>query len=341
MQVAQQQDVRVTANRLGALFATATQLTHPQGRTVQELRANLANMGLEVEARTVQRYLQALEEVCAYPIYVEDGPVPRYRLVTGGGPPALPPMQLSLGQAAQAVAWLGAAIRRNPQTEGLRAVAEALLPSLPSALRDALHNHIDESSSKVSPDLEVLAQGWALRRKVLADYTDPQGTTRALVLHVYGMEQHEGVLHVWAFVEEARDRNLAGRFRTLSLARLSRTRLAADAFTPQAGYDNTPVVYEDAWGVVTEEPLVTVSALFAAEIATEVAASTAHPSQAAETLADGRLELTWQVSGTGEIKRFLRSWGPEAEVLAPASLREELAAEAAALCARYAAPVEV
>lgn len=50
-----------------------------------------------------------------------------------------------------------------------------------------------------------------------------------------------------------------------------------------------------------------------------------HPSQTVEALPEGGLLLSLSVAGTSEVKRWILSFGPEAEVLEPASLRAEIA----------------
>ncbi len=66
-----------------------------------------------------------------------------------------------------------------------------------------------------------------------------------------------------------------------------------------------------------------------------VAEATWHPSQVLAPEPDG--SLTWRatVSGTVEIRTWILSWGPDVEVLAPPSLRTEVADLLAAAAARY------
>ncbi|MBC7345024.1 MAG: WYL domain-containing protein, partial [Clostridia bacterium] len=60
-----------------------------------------------------------------------------------------------------------------------------------------------------------------------------------------------------------------------------------------------------------------------------------HASQEMEELDDGSLILKLKVAGLNEVKRWVLSFGKEAEVLAPPELREEIAAELAAMVALY------
>lgn len=58
-----------------------------------------------------------------------------------------------------------------------------------------------------------------------------------------------------------------------------------------------------------------------------------HPTQEVRTAADGRLELTMKVSGTGDVLRWLLAFGGAVEVMAPEVLRQKLHAEALAAAA--------
>ncbi len=52
-----------------------------------------------------------------------------------------------------------------------------------------------------------------------------------------------------------------------------------------------------------------------------------HESQKAKKNGDGSLELSFRVAGLDEIKRWILSFGPAAEVLEPIRLRETIRAE--------------
>ncbi|MHB1127770.1 MAG: helix-turn-helix transcriptional regulator [Bacillota bacterium] len=58
-------------------------------------------------------------------------------------------------------------------------------------------------------------------------------------------------------------------------------------------------------------------------------------SQQTEEQSDGGLLLKLTVSGLGEVKRWVLSFGPNAEVLAPENLRQEVAWEVRKMAAKY------
>ena len=65
-----------------------------------------------------------------------------------------------------------------------------------------------------------------------------------------------------------------------------------------------------------------------------------HPSQQIAEQPDGSLILSMEVAGTEEVRRWLLGYGAEVEALEPASLREEMAAEAKKLQEMYAPGTE-
>jgi len=55
--------------------------------------------------------------------------------------------------------------------------------------------------------------------------------------------------------------------------------------------------------------------------------TTWHETQRIEALPDGRCLMRVMVGSTQEMKPWIRQWGPDCEVLAPAALRAEVAEE--------------
>jgi proteasome accessory factor B len=87
---------------------------------------------------------------------------------------------------------------------------------------------------------------------------------------------------------------------------------------------------------VFDGPLTQVEIAFTPKVARYVLRKRWHETQVAQEHADGRVVLTLEVRGTVGITSWLLGFGDQAEVLAPASLREELAAVTARMAASYA-----
>ena len=61
--------------------------------------------------------------------------------------------------------------------------------------------------------------------------------------------------------------------------------------------------------------------LFAPKLAVYITERPWHPSQEFRTRPDGRIEMRLETTGRKELVRWILSWMPDVNVLAPASLR--------------------
>jgi len=84
------------------------------------------------------------------------------------------------------------------------------------------------------------------------------------------------------------------------------------------------------WGIIQGD-IVTVRVVFARGLARYIKERLWHPTQQFRDVDGGRLEMTLKVADTFEVRRWILGFGPEAEVLQPASLREALRADAEAM----------
>jgi predicted DNA-binding transcriptional regulator YafY len=90
-----------------------------------------------------------------------------------------------------------------------------------------------------------------------------------------------------------------------------------------------------AWGIIRGD-IVRVRVLFGRSVARYIRDRLWHPTQRLRELDGGRVELTLQVADTLEVRRWILGFGPEAEVVEPAALREALWRDAEALARRLA-----
>jgi proteasome accessory factor B len=182
--------------------------------------------------------------------------------------------------------------------------------------------------------LRALTQAWAERRIVELTYDvstyDPARGTRTARVHPYLIEPSAETHALYLIgLDETRD-----ALRTFKLERVLRLSVTPEHFeAPPDGVVEEAL--ERAWGIIADQGDVEVVLRFGPAVASRVAETTWHPTQAVAREADG--SLTWRatVSGTIEIRAWILSWGPDVEVLAPAALREEVAALLAAAAARY------
>jgi predicted DNA-binding transcriptional regulator YafY len=74
---------------------------------------------------------------------------------------------------------------------------------------------------------------------------------------------------------------------------------------------------------------------FAADVAGYIREKTWHATQKIVPQKDGSIFFEARVAGTDEIKFWVLSWGAKAQVLLPASLRDEILSESKAMLRNY------
>jgi len=80
---------------------------------------------------------------------------------------------------------------------------------------------------------------------------------------------------------------------------------------------------------------------FHADVAGYIKEKIWHESQQIHPQNDGSIIFEAEVAGTDEIRFWIMSWGSKAEVLSPASLRDEIRAEAEMMARRYEAEAPI
>jgi predicted DNA-binding transcriptional regulator YafY len=116
--------------------------------------------------------------------------------------------------------------------------------------------------------------------------------------------------------------------RIFAVERIRELKMLTTGFTIRPGF-NTGDYLEHAWGIVKGE-IVPVKVIFSRSVARYIRDRLWHPSQRIRHLSGDRLELTLRVADTLEVRRWIRGYGSDAEVVEPASLREVLRQEAEA-----------
>ncbi|NLC76517.1 MAG: WYL domain-containing protein [Clostridia bacterium] len=118
--------------------------------------------------------------------------------------------------------------------------------------------------------------------------------------------------------------------RIFALDRIKELNETANIFTPIQDF-SLPEYLQSSLGIEMGENLEEVVIKFDRHQARWIRERCWHPSQVLEPQQDGSLILRLTVSGLGEVKRWVMSFGSHAEVLAPASLREETKQEIEAM----------
>jgi predicted DNA-binding transcriptional regulator YafY len=114
--------------------------------------------------------------------------------------------------------------------------------------------------------------------------------------------------------------------RTFKLERILEAELLDETFEVPEEYCG-PGLLQRAWGVMYGDETTQVTLRFSPAVARRVKESRWHPSQEIEDCQDGGCILRVEVPHPVEMKPWIRSWGPDCEVLAPEALRQEVAEE--------------
>jgi CRISPR-associated endonuclease/helicase Cas3 len=122
--------------------------------------------------------------------------------------------------------------------------------------------------------------------------------------------------------------HLRNALRTFKIEHLLRVTPTADTYTIPATFDPLAKL-AGAWGVNwgSGDPVEVVLRYPAKRTADRVRDTNWHETQVIEDLPDGGCILRIRVGSTQEMKPWIRQWGPDVEVLAPAELRKEIGDE--------------
>ncbi|MCL6431921.1 MAG: WYL domain-containing protein [Anaerolineae bacterium] len=294
---------------------------NPQGYRSSEL-ARLCG----VDQRTINRDLLDLQGEPFYLPLVQDDDW-RWRLMEGHRF-TLPPIHLSLQEAA--ALYLAARLLDRASDEpnpyigrALLALADALPEEVGRQVRTLASGRLGDEQSRFARVFEVITLGWATGRKVRIRHR----SLRSDRAYDYVLSPY--LIELWGPGSAAYVIGHASYFdalRTFKLERIEEAELLQETFELPPGFDPAGLLGR-AWGIMYGEEEREVVLRFTPAVARRVCETVWHPSQEIEQQPDGGCILRVRVAHTLEMKPWIRSWGPECEVLAPAELRAEIADE--------------
>lgn len=140
------------------------------------------------------------------------------------------------------------------------------------------------------------------------------------IVDPYGLVFHEGVWFIIGFC------HLRKEIRNFAADRIIDLRERFFYFEPPSDFDLEKYI-SGSWGIVNEEP-VKITVLFKANVSEFILRKEKwHPSEQRKILPNGDIELTFTVAGVNEIKHWIYSWLPNASILQPLWLREQVRKE--------------
>lgn len=195
-----------------------------------------------------------------------------------------------------------------------------------------------------APSVPIRREVWTLLReaiehcqRVRIDYYTASTEKESLGREVdpYGLAVRSGS---WLLVAWCHQRN---GMREFSLADIKRVSLFDPATESRPYFDlpedfNITAHFRDRFNALAGGPLTTVTIQVEAHEARWFARKIYHASQhIKERTPDGRIVVTYTVSGLDEIRSFAQSWGRAVTVLGPPELVERMKADAGELVGRY------
>ena len=294
---------------------------HPDGIRAEEIAERLG-----ISRRTAYRDFVALEGELAMPTWSEDG---RWGMLDAA---FLPPLKLTTSEAMAVFLAARLMVRYADKYDpDLASAFEKLAEGLPAALTEHVNRSLDVlQRARRDPafveHVHALTRAWAERRVVEIDYAAARyegrsRTPRRATVRPYLIEPstETHALYLIGF-DEARD-----GLRTFKIERIRSVSVTARRFEPpEPGTVET--MLREAWDIIADQPPTDVELRFVPAVARRVAETTWHPTQRLESGADGSIVWRATVSGTIEVRLWVLSWGDDVEVLAPASLREDVRA---------------
>jgi len=303
---------------------------HPEGIRTAEVAERVA-----MSVRTVYRDLRAIDEEIGVPVWADGG-----RWGIDQEKAFLPPLKLTQGEAMAVVLSARLMARYADKYDpDLAAAFEKLEQGLPPALAEHVERTLDVLSKAprdehFSGNVRLLTKAWAERRVVTIDYEPAQydrgAAPRRATVRPYLLEPslQTHALYLIGF-DEGRD-----AIRTFKVERIRTAALTPRTFDPPDPATTTSSL-RAAWDIIADQEPVTVVLRFAPRVASRVLEATWHPTQTVAVDPNGSLQWRATVSGTIEIRLWILSWGDDVEVLAPVSLRDDVAATLQRALTRY------
>ncbi len=337
---------RPAAQKTPKPAATIRQLgTHPQLRRLmwalnrlrsgQALKATDLAAEFEVNVRTAYRDMDFLRDEWRVPLEFDREKNTYYlteEIID------LPAVTISEGEllglffAEKVVAQYSGTPFETDLKSAFRKIEE-LLPGKVSVSPSTLDDYLSFDPGPLhAPDAAIFSDvlsAMRLRRALLVRYRSlSSNRTRQRRIHPYHVFNHRGDWYVAAWD------GLRKAIRIFALHRIRRATLTTERYEiPKSvsfrGY------MADAFGVQKGEKPVAVAIRFAPRQARWIRERRWHPTARLQEQLDGGVVLHLRVAATSEIRRWVLQFGHEAEVLAPRSLRKEVAKDLAAALAAY------
>lgn len=287
-----------------------------RGLTTREL-AQLCG----VSVRTIERDMLSLQSELCVPLTRRGD---RYGILDSY---LLPPVSFTLYETMALTLAARLVLRQtdeaNPHTESALNKLAGMFPPgacgyLKESARTLRRKPLDSSYLRV---FEQVAIAWCTQRRLRIHYQSLKSDeVREWVLDPYFVDMTGAGFSTYVIGQASRE-GRSGMI-TFKLDRIRDAEILEDGFEIPVGMDLDRLL-QSSWGIMVGEEETEVRLRFAPRVTRRVKESVWHPSQVLEDLPDGGCLMTVKVAHTLEMTPWIRSWGPDVEVLAPKELREE------------------
>ena len=316
----------------GEKFTRVMQLFRRLSDTERGVTTKQLAEELEVNQRTVQRYVQMLRDSAGIDIEERDS-----RLHIGPGT-RLPAMQLNRYQAALLLVALRLLQQLRPEHDpdmvgALAQLSRALrVPLVARYLEQTLRTIEERPQNAARTQVErTVVDGFVDSRAVDVTYVDGAGRETTRTLQPYFIEPSAQGRHVYVFAHDS----LSNEVRPFRLDRIQAARLLPTTFRTPDDFDIDRVI-STSWGVWQSENPDHVVLRFSSEGARLLAQMRVPPNAELIELADGGVEMRVDVASEVEMRPWVLGWGPLVTVCDPPSLREFVASAVTRLAQLYA-----
>lgn len=321
--------MRRMATRSARLFRLQQLLHHAvDGMTVKQLANQLG-----VSPRTVQRDLVTLQCDMDVPL-TQNGR--RYGII---GTYILPPITFSLHEARVLLIAARLFLRYSDEADphGISAL-ERLTRALPPPVAEqiqrctaALRNK--PPSKRFIKVLESVTEAWARQRLLrIRYYSRARPVPHEALVEPYLLEASAPGYSTY-LIGYSRTHD---EVRTFKIERIEEAEMLDEVFQRKADARLEDAI-ANSWGIVwaDDEQWEEVHLKFSPAVASRVREATWHPSQRVFPSQDGSCSVVMRLPSLVEIVPWVRSWGPDVQVIKPEALRELIAREAVAVAQLY------
>lgn len=286
-----------------------------RGLTTREL-AQLCG----VSVRTIERDVLSLQSDLCVPLTKRGD---RYGILDSY---LLPPVSFTLYETMALTLAARLVLRQtdesNPHTaSALEKLASMLPPGACDYLKESAKTLLKKPSDPAYLSVfEQVAIAWCTQRRLRIHYQSLKSDeVREWLLDPYFVDMTGAGFSTYVIGQASRE----GRsgLTTFKLDRIRQAQILEEAFEIPLGIDLDGLL-QSSWGIMVGGEETKVRLRFTPEVTRRVKESMWHPSQTIEDLPDGGCRMTVKVAHILEMIPWIRSWGPDVEVLDPPELRE-------------------